>query len=74
MYDEAVMVVRGDINCDGYLNVTDYMAALNHALELEEIEDEVSFMAADVEEDELINVTDYLKILDYTLENIDTLN
>ena len=74
VYDEAIMVVRGDVDGDGYVNVTDYMMVLNHSLELTEIEDSIRFLAADVEEDELINVTDYIKIMDYSLENLDTLN
>ena len=74
VYDEAIMVVRGDVDGDGYVNVTDYMMVLNHSLELTEIEDPIKFLAADVEEDELINVTDYIKIMDYSLENLDTLN
>ena len=73
-YDEAVMVVRGDVDGDGYVNVTDYITVLNHALEVEDIVDYAKFAAADVEEDELINVTDYIKIMDYSLENLDTLN
>ena len=74
VYDEAIMVVRGDVDGDGVVNVTDYMIVLNHALELEEIEDQIKFYAADVEIDNMINVTDYIKIMDYALENLDTLN
>ena len=73
-YDEATMVVRGDVDGDGYVNVTDYITVLNHALEVDDIVDYAKFAAADVEEDEMINVTDYIKIMDYSLENLDSLN
>ena len=72
--DEASMVVRGDVDGDGFVNVTDYIAVLNHALVLEEIDDYIKFAAGDVEEDEILNVTDYIKIMDYALKNIDSIN
>ena len=72
--DEAKMVVRGDVDGDGFVNVTDYIAVLNHALALEDIEDYASYAAGDVEEDDILNVTDYIKIMDYALGNIDSIN
>ena len=72
--DEASMVVRGDVDGDGFVNVSDYISVLNHALALEEIDDYIKFAAGDVEEDDMLNVTDYIKIMDYALGNIDSIN
>ena len=74
VHDEASMVVKGDVDGDGFINVTDYIAVLNHALALEDIEDYIKFVAGDVAEDEILNVTDYIKIMDYALGNIDSIN
>ena len=73
-HDEVTVVVRGDIDGDGFVNVSDYISVLNVALENEFFDDYIQFAAADVEEDEIINVSDYIKIMDYNLENIDSLN
>lgn len=72
--DEASMVVRGDVDGDGFVNVSDYISVLNHALSLEKVEDYISFAAGDVEEDNMLNVSDYIKIMDYALRNIDSIN
>ena len=42
--DEASMVVRGDVDGDGFVNVSDYISVLNHALALEEIDDYIKIM------------------------------
>jgi len=73
-YDEAIMVIRGDVDKDGYVNISDYILVSNHALESEYIDDYVQFAAADVEEDEVLNIADYIKIMDYGLENSNSLN
>ena len=72
--DEAYVVLRGDVDGDGYVNVSDYITVLNVTLENDFFDDYIQFAAADVEEDEIINVSDYIKIMDYNLENIDSLN
>ena len=74
VFDEATMIIHGDVDGDGFVNVSDYILVANHALEIEDITDYVMFAAADVEEDEVLNVADYIKIMDYALENIGSLN
>ena len=72
--DEAIMVVRGDVNGDGVVNTIDYSTIMDHYLENSEITDFIEFTAGDVVEDGVLNLTDLSKIIDYYLENIDTLN
>ena len=72
--DEAILVLRGDVDGDGVVNLVDYMAVINHYVESAEITEYPFFLAADVDEDETINMADAMKILNYYTENIDTLN
>ena len=72
--DEATMVVRGDVDGDSYVNATDYITVLNHALDVYTIDDYIQFAAGDVEEDEILNATDYIKIMDFAIDNINSLN
>ena len=72
--DEAILVLRGDVNGDGIVNVSDYLKVLNHSSEKEELQTYIEFVAADVAEDEILNVSDYLKIKNYAAEKLDTLN
>jgi len=72
--DYATMVVRGDVDGDGYVNISDYIMVANHALGTEEMDDYVMITAGDVEEDEILNIADYIKIMDYALGNSDNLN
>ena len=74
VHDEAYIVIRGDVNKDGFVNMADYMLMQNHYLEMEEITEYVSYAAADVAEDEIINMQDTMKLLNYYTEQIDTLN
>jgi hypothetical protein len=72
--DYATMVVRGDVDGDGYVNISDYIMVANHALGTEEMDDYLMITAGDVEEDEILNIADYIKIMDYALGNSDNLN
>ena len=72
--DVATMIVRGDIDGDGFVNITDSLKIKNHLQELSLIEDYIQFKAADVVEDDIINVSDRLKVTNYLKELIDTLN
>ena len=71
--DEAIIILRGDINCDGEVNVTDKTIIKNHILSKEEIIDYRKY-AADVVEDNEINVSDNTKLGNYLLGKIITLN
>ena len=72
-YDELLLIVRGDINGDGEVNVTDKTIIKNHILSKEEITDYRKY-AADVVEDNEINVSDNTKLGNYVLGKITTLN
>ena len=72
-YDELLLIVRGDINCDGEVNVTDKTIIKNNILSKEEIIDYRKY-AADVVEDNEINVSDNTKLGNYLLGKITTLN
>ncbi len=74
IYDEATMVVRGDMDGDGIVNITDLLQVKNHIQELTLIEDPIRFIAANVVTDDILNVSDQLKLSNYLNENIDTLN
>ena len=73
IFDEAIIILRGDINCDGEVNVTDKTIIKNHILSKEEIIDYRKY-AADVVEDNEINVSDNTKLGNYLLGKITTLN
>ena len=72
-YDELLLIVRGDINGDGEVNVTDKTIIKNHILSKEEITDYRKY-AVDVVEDNEINVSDNTKLGNYVLGKITTLN
>ena len=68
------MVVRGDVDGDGIINVSDLLGLINHIRENTLITEYPKFAAANVEEDEILNVSDQLKLNNYLRENIDSLN
>ncbi len=77
IYDEATMVVRGDLNGDGFVNVMDDIVITNSITDanpINEISDYPRFAAADLEEDDFINVVDEIKMLNFITDNIDSLN
>ena len=73
VHDEALLIVRGDVDCDGVVDVTDESMVLEDVLGLNVIEG-VGRYAADVMEDELLDVSDDQNILDYILGLLNTLN
>ena len=73
VYDEAIMIVRGDIDGDGIVSVSDEAMLTDHILSISVIDD-YRFYAADIEEDELLDVVDDSLITDYILGIIDSLN
>ena len=72
-YDKATMIVRGDINEDGIVNVSDKLQMQNHILSKEMIEGYRKY-AAELDIDGIINVSDNLKLANYILRKINTLN
>ena len=72
-YDEVIVIIRGDINGNGVVDVTDEAIMTDHILGAELIED-YRLYAADLQEDDIIDVSDDAKITDYILGAIDSLN
>ena len=71
--DEAKVIVRGDIDEDGIISVSDEAILADHILTISLIED-YRFYAADIEEDVLLDVVDDSMITDYILGIINSLN
>ncbi len=75
--DEAIIVVRGDTNGDGFVNVMDQIVITNSIAGVTPINPSTNyarFAAADVEEDNFINTIDEAKITSFITNNIDSLN
>ena len=72
-YDEGIIIVKGDITCDGIVDVSDKVLIQSHILGKEEILDYRKY-AADTEEDDLLDVSDNVKISSYILGKISTFN
>ena len=73
VYDEAILIVRGDIDKDGIVDVTDESILTDHILEIEPITG-AGLYAADIEEDDILDVSDDSTLTDYILKIIDSLN
>ena len=73
VYDEAILILRGDIDGDGLIDVTDEALITDHILMATQITG-YRFLAADVVEDGLLDVSDDSKITDYILMGIDSVN
>ena len=73
VYDEAIMIVRGDIDGDGYVDITDKSLLADHILMINEITGN-NYFAADIDGDGYIDITDKSKVADYILMISDSLN
>ena len=73
IHDEAIVIIRGDIDGDGIISVSDEAMLTDHILTIDLINDYRKY-AADVEEDDLLDVVDDSLITDYILGIIDSLN
>ena len=60
--DFITVSVRGDVNGDGKVSVTDMLSVKSDILGKNEIEISSSMLAADVSGDGKISITDFLKI------------
>ena len=78
-FDSVRVIIRGDVEPDGYIDVSDKLAIKRHILEMEVIDD-YRLYAADLDEDPeatidtMIDVSDNLKLTLYILEKIESLN
>ncbi len=71
VYDSLTVVVTGDVNGDGRINVTDMLAAKKHILK-HTLLDGAAVLAADYNADGKVNITDFLRIKAYILgRNLD---
>ena len=73
VFDEAIIIVRGDINGDGLVNLQDRSLLADHLLRITDIEGFYLY-AADINSDNSINLQDRSLLADYLLRIIDTLN
>ena len=73
IYDEAKIVLRGDINGDGMVSANDYEKIISHILNKEIITGYKTY-AADITQDGAISTSDYEQIMQYFLDKITTLN
>ena len=58
-------IIFGDVNGDGFVNVSDAIIVLRYVVGIHEFENEGAALAADVNHDTQINVEDAIKILRY---------
>ncbi|MDD3340739.1 MAG: cadherin-like beta sandwich domain-containing protein [Bacilli bacterium] len=72
-YDEAYIVVRGDLNGDSNINVTDYNTIVEQILGKRELKN-YEFSSGDLIEDAIINVSDSVKLRNYILGKVESLN
>ncbi|NLW15262.1 MAG: hypothetical protein GX038_03255 [Erysipelothrix sp.] len=73
MYDELVIIVRGDVNSDAAINLNDSKLVEDYVRYIEEL-DEIALIAANVERDDSVNLNDSKKIIDFVRYIIDSLN
>ena len=73
VYDEAIMILKGDSNGDGLIDVSDRAEVKNHILEITLLEG-YKIYSSDIIEDGIIDVSDNSKITDYVLGIVDSLN
>lgn len=73
VHDEATIIIRGDINEDGLVNVIDKSLLSEHILRLNNIEGYRTY-AADIDSNDSINVVDKSKLSEYILRLINSLN
>ena len=78
-YDEVTIIIRGDLNQDGKVNVLDMTIMKNHILNKKMIDDYRVYAADLVEKEgatmeDAINVLDNTKLKNYILKKSNTLN
>lgn len=72
-YDEATMIVEGDINEDGFVNIIDRSLLNDHIQRVSDITGH-NFYAADVVKDNTLSLLDKYEMADYILEIINSFN
>ena len=70
----AATGMKGDVNLDGTVNMTDAVRLLRHTLGIEKLTDPVALANGEVMGDEILDMKDCVKILRYYLGIISTLD
>ena len=61
----TIKVIKGDVNGDGLVNITDVVCLVNYILDSDSIG--IILEAADMNEDGEVNITDVVALVDYVL-------
>ena len=73
VYDELIIIVRGDINGDGKINISDSVILQDYVLLKEKITDYRKY-SMELTKDGKINISDTVRLNEYILKKIKTLN
>lgn len=73
VYDELIIVVKGDLNGDGIVDLIDDSLLFNKVLYDEELED-IILVAADINEDNKVDLLDSSSLYNYVLGILESLN
>ena len=68
VYDEAIIIVSGDVDENGLINVTDQSIIQNHIVEIDKLND-YRIYAMDLSLDDLVNVTDQVEHINYLISH-----
>ena len=67
--DEAPAFELGDVNNDGFVNISDATLFINYLLLGDEFENEIYLNAADCNQDGEINISDVIVLINMILNN-----
>lgn len=73
VYDEVIVIVRGDMDGDGIVNESDVYAVQNYLAAVESF-DGYQFQGADVNNDDIVNESDVYSIQQFLSNMIESLN
>ena len=69
---ELIVSVLGDINSDGYADISDLVAIRKHIQEIAKISEDEKSLAADINEDNSIDISDLVKVRKH-IQEVETL-
>ena len=73
IYDELTIIVKGDLNGDGKVNLIDYLMVQKYLTRILNF-NSIQLLAGDINLDDLVTTPDFTFIRDYCNEIIDSLN
>ena len=68
-----VIIVKGDVNKDGIVNIADVVMIADHTIKQNVLTEDITKNAAEVTNDNIINIADVIKIADYSIDSTMTL-